>query len=35
MAHIESGQAYKVTNVKGKTVVDLSGADNKSSEYKP
>lgn len=27
-----SGQIYKITNVKGNTVVDLSGGDGKSSK---
>jgi hypothetical protein len=33
MAKIQSGQTYKITNVKGGTIIDLSGADNKSSQY--
>jgi hypothetical protein len=32
MAEIQSGQTYKITNVKGGTTVDLSGGDNKSSQ---
>jgi len=33
MPEIQSGETYKITNVKGGTIVDLSGADNKSSQY--
>jgi hypothetical protein len=33
MAQIQSGQTYKITNVKGGTIIDLSGGDNKSSQY--
>lgn len=30
---IHTGHTYKITNVKGGTVVDLSGGDNKSSKW--
>jgi len=30
MAQIQSGETYKILNVKGRTIVDLSGGDNKS-----
>jgi hypothetical protein len=31
MAHIQSGEIYRILNAKSGTIIDLSGGDNKSS----